>query len=223
MSRYNDYDDYEGEVDQILAQGRWERNARATLKSKRGRQALRDLRDALLALPDRRLIDSAVCTVGGVDQRVPSMTDAEFDAMAALVAEESTYAAVNPDWPRQYAEMSREGREEERKRFAWIVEREGEGVCAIGAYLWHRKVKAGMDPAAAFAEIPSVFDGEEGAGDALNETAKLGEAAGLAYTLAWELAYRNDETYRSKTPEQRYEAFLAWIEAELGETAASQP
>ena len=213
MSRYSDYDN-DGEY-AVLDYGRWERNARAALKGRRGRKALAEIREALLALPDKRLIDSAVCTVGGTDRRVPSMTDAEFDALVAQTAENSAYAAVNPDWPRQYAEMSRKGREEERERFARIVEREGEGVCAIGAYLWHQKVKAGMDPAQAFAAVPSVFDGEEDIGDALNETAKLGEAAGLAYTLAWELAYRNDETYSGKTPEERYTAFLAWIDAEL--------
>ena len=42
MSRYSDYDDYEGEPEQILAQGRWEHNARVALKGKRGRQALRE-------------------------------------------------------------------------------------------------------------------------------------------------------------------------------------
>jgi hypothetical protein len=49
----------------------------------------------------------------------------------------------------------------------------------------------------------------------LSQTAGLGQQAGLTYTLAWELAYRNDETYERMTPEERYTAFLAWIDREL--------
>ena len=69
MSRYNDYDDYDGEPEQILAQGRWEHNARVALKGKRGRKALTDLREALEALPQKRLIEGAVCTVGAQQRR----------------------------------------------------------------------------------------------------------------------------------------------------------
>ena len=36
----------------------------------------------------------------------------------------------------------------------------------------------------------------------------------MAFTLAWELAYRNDETFRDKTPEERHAAFVAWIDGE---------
>lgn len=198
----------------------WERNSRLALKGKRGRRALAELRDALLALPGKRLIDSALCTIGGVDKRLPAMTDAEMAAKEARVAALGPYRGLGPDWPRRYAEMGRRGREVEREKLAEIVGREGEGVCAIGAYLWHRKVKAGMDPAEAFDALPTVF-GSEDEGDPLEETAALGRDAGLTFTLAWELAYRNDETYRDKTPEERYTAFLAWIEAELAEAAGS--
>lgn len=198
----------------------WERNSRLALKGKRGRRALAELRDALLALPGKRLIDSALCTIGGVDKRLPAMTDAEMAAKEARVAALGPYRGLGPDWPRRYAEMDRRGREVEREKLAEIVGREGEGVCAIGAYLWHRKVKAGMDPAEAFDALPTVF-GSEDEGDPLEETAALGRDAGLTFTLAWELAYRNDETYRDKTPEERYTAFPAWIEAELAEAAGS--
>ena len=68
MSRFSDYDDFEGEPEQILAMGRWERNARAVLKSKRGRKALAELREALMALPEHRLIEGAVCTVGAAER-----------------------------------------------------------------------------------------------------------------------------------------------------------
>ena len=200
MSRFSDYDDYEGEPEQILAYGRWQNNARRALKGKRGRQALRDLREALLALPEHRLIEGAVCTVGGVDKRLP-----------LLPVNNASPEAV------RYSEWARAEREEARKRLA----AKGDGVCAIGAYAWYQKVKAGMDPAEAFATVPTIFDGDPDAegSDTLSETAKLGKAAGLTYTLAWELAYRNDETYCSMTPEERWERFVAWIDTELAETA----
>lgn len=171
MSRYND--DYDGEdfPNQIaLYQANFER----ALKGRRGRQALGDLRDALLALPEPRLIEGALCT-------------------------------VNP-------EKRAEGRDR------WTAEEitgKGEGVCAIGALLWHRKVKAGMDPAEAFDSLPTLEDENHD----LDDTASLAVSdAGIAYSLAWQLACRNDETYGGKSPEDRYTAFLGWINAELGDT-----
>jgi hypothetical protein len=213
MSRYIERDDYEDEPGQIHAQGRWERNARATLKSKRGRKALAEMREALLALPEKRLINGALCTVGG-PARVPDVT---VEAIAARIAdrraradeqgytfddEDAAYAAL---WMRQDAD-------EERDAIAEAVKDQGQGVCLIGAYLWHKQVRAGADPSEAFAALPSVAGGDD---DPLTETAHLGQDAGLAYTLAWELAYRNDETYARMTPEGRYTAFLAWLDGKL--------
>lgn len=43
----------------------------------------------------------------------------------------------------------------------------------------------------------------------------------MAFTLAWELAYRNDETFRDKTPEERHAAFVAWIDEQLAGTAVA--
>jgi len=47
----------------------------------------------------------------------------------------------------------------------------------------------------------------------------VGEGAGMTFTLAWELAYRNDETYRALTPEERWERFVGWIDTELASTS----
>jgi hypothetical protein len=199
MSRYDDYD-YDGDYAALDA-GRWERNSRAALKSKRGRKALAEIREALLALPEKRLIEGAVCTVGG-PERVPEVTEEEIGKYPSLGSRAS--------WLRE----DRALREELRRQVAGSVERQGPGVCVNGALLWHRKVKAGMSPGEAFAALPTVIAYDDG--DPMNQTARLAEReAGVAFTLAWELAYRNDETYRGKTPEERYAAFLAWIDAEL--------
>jgi hypothetical protein len=211
MSRYSDYDDYEGEPEQILAMGRWQRNARAVLRSKRGRKALAELREALMALPEHRLIEGAVCTVGAEQRRAALVAQAEAEHQRHL-----QFLAGNPEAARWYGRGR--GPDLERARdLENHVERGGEGVCAVGAYVWYRKVKAGADPAAAFASLPDL--GEEGA-DALGETAHLGEDAGMAYTLAWELAYRNDETFGDKSPEERHAAFVAWIDEQLATEAS---
>lgn len=56
MSRVGDYDDYDdGDPQAVLNYGRWQRNSRAVLTSKRGQKALRDIEAALLALPEPRL------------------------------------------------------------------------------------------------------------------------------------------------------------------------
>ena len=39
--------------------------------------------------------------------------------------------------------------------------------------------------------------------------------AGMTYTLASSLAYRNDESYDGMTPEERYEAFMEWLDKQL--------
>ena len=179
MSRYgDDYGDGERFPNEYAL---WEANAERALKGKRGRQALADLREALAALPEPKLIEGALCTVN----------------------------------PAARLEHLREG---------WIrhdletrIEEQGAGVCAIGALLWHRKVKAGMDPAEAFGSLPTLPDSDFD----LDDTARLAvRDAGLAYSLAWNLAYRNDETFEGLTPEERHTAFLAWIDRELAEVAA---
>ena len=201
MSRYSDYDDFEGLPEQILAQGRWERNARAVLKSKRGRKALADLREALLALPEKRLIEGAVCTVDAAARGARWTAEAQREW-------EKTDPRYRP--PRPWNDQS--------AALGDVVRRNGEGVCAVGALAWYRKVRDGADPAEAFAGLPDLADEGE---DALCETAHLGESAGLAYTLAWELAYRNDEIFGTKSPEDRYAAFLEWIDSQLGAEAVS--
>lgn len=176
MSRFGGWEDAESDYNN--AGDLWQANVRRALGGRRGRKALTELREALLALPEKRLIAGALCLVGGADRPDERIDD---------------------KWARQEVEYK--------------VEQQGEGVCAIGAFLWHRKVKAGADPQAAFDELPTLLDVYDGG----METADAGKAAGLTFTLAWDLAYRNDELLEAATPEERYEKFLAWIDGELAE------
>lgn len=125
MSRFSD--DYEEDFPGQSAF--WWANYERALKGKRGRKLLADMREALLALPEHKLIEGALCTVGAT---------AEAEAERAREA-----ANPSPFGPSHYP-----GELEE------AVDVQGEGVCAMGAYLWHEKVKAGMDPAEAFAALP---------------------------------------------------------------------
>jgi hypothetical protein len=141
MSRYE-----EGDPDYPNAGDLWDHNLRLALFGRRGQRALADLKAALLALPQKRLIDDKL-------------------------------------------QCNRE-------------------VCAVGAYVWWQKVKAGMDPIAAFDAIPEM-SGED-------ETVDwVAAEAGLSRTLIWDLLYRNDDPYARLTPEERYTKFLAWIDENL--------
>jgi hypothetical protein len=184
MSRYYDDGDYD---ESFPNQGElWAANAHRALKGKRGRKVLAELREALLALPEKRLIASAMCTVA-------------------------------PD--KRRSEIANDAYGYGRQEFDDVVSEQGEGVCAVGAFLWWRKVKAGADPAAAFDDLPMIFGDED---DGITQTANTAKReANVVFSLAWELAYRNDETYSAKTPEQRHEAFLSWIDEELGERVAA--
>lgn len=212
MSRYQDSDD---DFDP-LAYGRWQVNARRVLHSKRGQQALRDLRAALYALPERRLITSAMCTVGGADARAPVMTDAQAAAQAAANA--GVYGEAQAA---RYAEWEQRESQRGHDRLAAQITEDGEGVCAVGAYAWYQLTsKKGHDPDVAFAMLPTLSPDapDDGHGSCeISETAMVGEDAGLARTLAWELAYRNDETFARLTPGQRWAAFVEWINVILGD------
>jgi hypothetical protein len=241
MSRYTDYDDYDDEGDYEDRTRQWRENYAAALKSEAGRQVLTELREALMALPEHRLIESAMCTVGGPDTRAPEMTEQEKSAFGARYAgsasilfaimsnaeqEKSAFAAQYAGLPnftaaaaQRWAETEAEERARLHNELAELIAREGEGVCAVGAFLWHRKVREGTDPAEAFRSLPLLFDHEDG--DPLTDTADLARQAGVAYELAWELAYMNDETLRGKTPQERHAAFVAWIDQQLAGTEAA--
>ena len=185
MSRYVE-GDWESDEFWQLHMGRWDRNMRVAVTSKRGQQALRDLRAALLALPEKRLISGALCTVG-------MSKDIEQDKAEVAAGQRSWRWTCDLE-----ADIARDG---------------GEGVCAIGALLWHANVKKGMDPTAAFEELPLIYSGD---GNGLDGTAREAAArTSMTMTLAWMCAYENDETFRECTPEERYEKYLAWLDTKI--------
>ena len=197
MSRYSGYDDDEDFPGQFAL---YESNLRRAIKGKRGRKFLAELREALLALPQARLIEGAMCTVGADKRKAELLAEAE-----------RSKAFLDSQYAERYgpADLDTEDADDLDR----LVKRDGEGVCAIGAYLWHQKVKAGMDPAEAFDSLPLILGTADGG---LHETAGMVAQRGdVASMVAWEVAYMNDESFDAKTPEERHAAFIAWIDKAL--------
>ena len=217
MSRFGD-GDYEpiigsdGKVKDTF--GLWRSNVKRSLSGKRGQAALRDLRDALLALPEKRLIEGALCTVG-LSERIEAMPLTVIRDVEPLrygddgkpMRDADGHVIREPVRPEPVKNWERETLVE----FVAEHEDQPEGVCAIGAYVWWQKVKAGMDPAEAFAALPVLPDTDA----ADFETAQAGQDAGLTSALAWDLAYTNDERLGSLSPEARYQWFIDWIDKQL--------
>jgi hypothetical protein len=85
------------------------------------------------------------------------------------------------------------------------------GVCAVGAVAAYQKVKAGATWDQAFADLAESWDGERDCW----ETQQLGMSIGLTRTVAWELAYQNDEMFESLNPSERHAAMLGWVRSHI--------
>lgn len=170
MSRVGD-GDYDEEYPNSWAL--WQHNVRQVMNGKRGQKALAELREALLALPEKRLVANALSTAG----------------------KRGTEPASG--W---YADNQRQ-----------LLQEQGEGVCAVGAFAWHQRVKAGEDPREAMAALPlnPDYNGDPGL------TVEIGKQAGMSGVLAWVVMSENDDTLADLTPEDRYGAMLRWLDEKL--------
>lgn len=188
MSRGGDEDDYEDWPNQAAF---WWANAKRALKGKRGKKALAELREALLMLPEKRLVNGAIST-------------------AALYEKYKDAPDTHPHWNGIGGQTVENWQKVEALK---KCEKEGIGVCAVGAYMLRKRVlELGETPEEAMRQLPAMADIDD---HGLEDTALVGEEAGLSSYMAYMLADRNDERFASKTPEERYDAFLAWIDGEL--------
>jgi hypothetical protein len=138
----------------------WQRAALNAIRGRRGQAFLRELKEALLALPEPRLIEGAV----------------------------------------------------------W---REGE-VCALGA-LALRRLDQGQPIRCYGHTMTSRAELEEIGPDLEDElgSMELGMGMGMKQTMAWAIAYENDEgnPWPDETPEARYRRVLRWVEGNLAAEA----
>lgn len=190
MSRFgNDGDgDYEP-----LDMGRWENNLRRAITGKRGQKVLRELREALLALPERRLVagdlatpEGEVCTVGAY----VAWKKAQDEGVAVTDAAKAL-AAVDPEEWDGYERNPETGAYQQRVSAEWL--RDG---------YWTR-----------------THGEDEGAG----HTTDCAVASGMCFTLAYDLGWRNDEFLGDFTPEGRWQAVFNWVESKIVEPAEVQP
>ncbi len=174
----------------------WWNNAMRALNGKRGRKALAELREALLMLPEKRLVSGAIST-GALEAKY---RDAPDEVRGVGYRDGAVVEVMRPNYQKQDALEK--------------CEKEGIGVCAVGAYLLRKRVlELGETPEEAMRALPSAADIED---KFLDTTAGLGVQAGLAYPVAWILGDKNDESFGSCTPEERYDRFLAWLDEEIG-------
>lgn len=133
----------------------WEQALFRAVNGRRGQQILRELEQALLALPEKQLIEGRLS--------------------------------------------------------------DGKGVCAVGAYVTHKRVEAGEPRDEVLAMLKrraELADGDLDGWQAEEETILQAEATGMQLTLAVSVASLNDEYY-PVTPEQRYERVLEWVQKRI--------
>jgi hypothetical protein len=96
---------------------------------------------------------------------------------------------------------------------------DGTGVCAVGAIAAYRKVQGGMTWDEAFKALDESGEGDPGDDDyggSIDDTARFAERQiKMAFSLAWEIAFTNDEHLRRVSPEYRHERMLVWVRARI--------
>lgn len=92
-------------------------------------------------------------------------------------------------------------------------------VCAVGAYVAMRRVNEG----ASWGQAIAALEAERGDGEDDDDLAAmwLGESLGMARTIAWELAFANDESYGGMMPEARHAAILRWVRRHIATEAVA--
>jgi len=184
------FDNYDGEG---MPWELWETVVSNALGGRRGQEALAAMEDALLALPEPKLIeghlaaDGAVCAVG------------------ALVA---------------HRKAAREGVD-----IAAVIDAMSDGVqcwCGHGrASHVAGSCSAMTKPWGSQDERPCGCEEYEPDTEDGSETASAGQAEGLTFTVAWHLAYLNDEQFGGATPEARYKQMLSWVRRAQGKAVAA--
>lgn len=175
-------------------------NVNRSLTGKAGRQALTELRDALLALPEKRLVESRfiddgeVCAVGAlVVAREASRTGLSIEDVALAI--ESQYSSCNP--------------------CGHSFRDHGDGPCEVCAKSVDEG-KSWASPCAAFdAEGREVWDDDDGW-----QTDDIGASFGVPRLVAWRLVELNDIDLEGIGPEARYTYVLDWVTKKLAQSVS---
>lgn len=189
MSRFSD--DWDGPDFNNQAE-LWEMALFRAINGKRGQRALRELEQALLELPEPRLIsghlaaNGQVCAVGAMIVHEQMKRGKTRDEALERISDEIYVCTCGHDLKHHQA-----------------------GPCSMCVtHSLHYTRIEGWTACQSF--MPDLdYPSND---DMADHTASAGRSmAGLAYTLAWQLAYVNDEECEGATPEHRYEKVLAWV------------
>lgn len=165
----------------------WETVVSKALGGRKGQQALAAMEEALLALPEPRLIQSHLAYDGGVC------------AIGALVAHHRA--------------------KEQGVDLTEIIDAMGAGVscwCGHG----REKHSDASCSGTLWQDRPCGCDGYEPDNDEDSyETVQAGRSAGLGSTVAWHLAYLNDEQFSGASEEERFQKMLAFVRRAQGKEA----
>lgn len=184
MSRFDNDGDYEDSI----PWDRWEQIVSNALGGKRGQAALAEIEEALVALPEAKLIEGhlatkdSVCTIGALVAHKRAKRDGTDIATAS-----EAMAVVKPC-------MCGHSPAEHAGGHCTAL-RWGGGECYCDEF---------------------EQDTEEA-----HDTASAGQAEGLAWSVAWHLAYLNDEQMGGLAPEERYRKMLAWVRRAQGKEAVA--
>jgi len=201
MTRFGDLDSYDPDYPN---QGDlwWANCVRAT-RGKRGKAAIAALRAALLALPAPRLIEGHLATTTGDVCAVGAYVAAQRTAQGKprqQVLQELATASAGPCSTCWHSAKYHDATGCTRCHYLLIN----------GDMFWRDKPERWRPPCTGY--VPDSYNDDPAAADM---AAAAGAAAGMTYTLAWRLAYLNDEEYGGLSPEQRYAKVLAWCDEEL--------
>lgn len=193
MSRFtDDYDEFFPNQADL-----WWANIGRALKGRKGQRALMDLEQALLDLPEKRLISGYLAA------------DGEVCAVAALALSRRMWKG------------------EARDAILASFEEKTPPVCECGhlksvhdddghcTYLTEWNGRGCWEACVAFRLAGNDHENY----DSADVTATVGVEVGLTYGLAWRLAYLNDEDFGGLTPEDRYERVLEWTRSQIGTPA----
>lgn len=224
--------------------GQWElyqANLVRSKRGKRGRAALTELRDALLALPRKRLIagrlaaDGDVCTIGALllirDSRALGSIDAaqaKLEAISAVcrcghrATEHDELGQCPPciRWAAVKRMVSEQltGRKGHRPTVDQIRRPWSEAQWPEAPEYGHRRCSGYV----AAPPAPADDEDDDDSSDQAGLTRVLALAAGVPRAIAWELVADNDDVdfgYGAMTPEERYAAVLESVERDLATAA----
>jgi hypothetical protein len=187
----------------------WRSNLNRSIASKRGQESLRDLREALLGLPQKRLIshhlakDGDVCTTGALVLYRRIKGGEDYDAALGAMVAEAQFCTC---WHGRTQHVEDGHCNACEKHIKWAINYRAEHPDSRGRVYEDEERQCEQ-----FVEDERFEDDEDEQG----ETEGAAVNVGVPKMVAWRLVELNDMELDRETPEERYEKVLKWVESRL--------